>query len=475
MIPELISLLRNLIEFVTAFLVPHLFSILGFILALLIIGRMILEKRQPSNIFTWSLLVFLVPVIGVPLYLVFGGRKSRRLAARKREIFQIADRIARQTGGEAKSSPGGGHFEKNNFFLLEDGVLTCRALLEEIKQAQTSINIMTYILGRDATGSRIVELLAERARDGLTVRLLMDGLGSFGSGRSFVQGIRDAGGSVARFMPVLPLQTHTSANLRNHRKIAIFDNERAIVGGQNLDNRFLDFEETNTLFLDFSAIIEGPVVSGLNQIFLTDWAYAAKVSPHEFEEIFAHRPPPSGDSSIEIIASGPDVEGDPLWSTVITMVQECRETITIITPYFIPDEVLFRSLMVKAHNGRKVKIILPEHSNHALADLARNHFIRQLHASGADIRFHQKGVVHAKLMIVDECALIGSANIDLRSLFVNFEIGLLHRTPGDVRAFQAWVGRVEADCLSFADTRRVKSTRPQRLAEDFAHLLIPLL
>ncbi len=456
------------------------FTIFGFFLAALIIGRMINEKREPSNLVAWALLVLFLPWLGVPLYFLFGGRKSRRLVRAKKRILHLAERAADHYGADAAGqAPTVGLQEfsdGNHCELLPDGVAVFARLEREIAEAERSIDIATYILGTDRSARRLVELLTRRAREGLQVRLLIDALGSWKASGRFLRAFREAGGEAAKFMPVLPLQTQTSSNLRNHRKIAIFDLQRAIVGGQNLDDRFLATEEHPNLFKDFSLLVNGPVVAALERVFLADWAFAAQVDPNSFAERFAFRPPACGESRLEVIASGPDVEGDPLWEKIITLVQECRYELTLLTPYFIPDEVLFRSLIVKAHAGRKIRLIVPDRSNHPLVDLAANYYLRVLHKAGVEVLFYQKGMLHAKLLLCDrQYALLGSANFDLRSLFVNFEIGLLLTTRSDLTALYTWVETILPCCLPLPLTHRCESSQSRQRIEDFLHLIAPLL
>ncbi|MDV7395119.1 phospholipase D-like domain-containing protein, partial [Arthrospira platensis SPKY1] len=130
---------------------------------------------------------------------------------------------------------------------------------------------------------------------------------------------------------------------------------------------------------------------------------------------------------------------DPLWEQIIRMVQECRHHLTIVTPYFIPDEVLFQSLIVKAHTGRSIRLVLPFESNHKIVDIARYHFLRKLHAAGVEILFYKPRMLHGKLFLLDDTvAMVGSANIDMRSLFVNFEIGLFHYCKEDIQMLTEW-------------------------------------
>jgi cardiolipin synthase len=465
------------------FFVANATTVLGFILALLIIRRVLTEKRNPSNFFAWFFIVVFFPLVGVPLYFMFGGRKSRKTTRIKREIADAARSLATETdshrpcahdmlayeGGNTATT--GNHFE-----LLADGESAFHRICKEIETAEHTIHIATYILSRDATGNKIVDLLTKRAAEGVTVRLLLDSLGSWNQTRAARHKIRKAGGHVAMFMPVLPIQTHISSNLRNHRKIAIFDNYRAITGGQNLDMRFLGATPTPDRFTDFSVITQGPAVAHLTRTFLSDWAFAAKEAPSDYRELLCRIPEEAGNSTIEVIASGPDIATDPLWEQIIRLIQEFKQSLTIITPYFIPDEVLFQSLIVKAHTGRNIRLVLPLRSNHTTADIARYHYLRKLHDAGVDILFYTPRMLHGKVILADgKVALVGSANIDMRSLFVNFEIALLHYSAPDIAELDQWAQSIIENSIPYEDATADKQLMPAKLTENLVHLLVPLL
>lgn len=459
-------------------LLTNVITIAGFILALLIIRRVLTEKRSPSNFFAWFFIVVIAPMIGVPLYFIFGGRKSRRVARTKQAVFDEAQSIAEhhddvphdiQAFETASATTTGNHTE-----LLPDGVIAFERFCQEIRAAKHTIHIATYILGDDATGRTLVDLLCQRAQSGVTVRLLLDSLGSWNCTRRARRRIRNAGGQVAMFIPVLPFKSSVSTNLRNHRKIAVFDNCRAITGGQNLDQRFMG-DNRNTQFTDFSLVTHGPAVAHLNRIFIADWAFASKEPASQFRDELSYHPEPAGDSTIEIMASGPDVVSDPLWEQILRIIQEFRQNFTIITPYFIPDEVLLRSMIVKAHTGRHIRLILPLKSNQRLADIARYHFLRQLHEAGVEIHFYKPRMLHAKLILADnQIALTGSANMDMRSLFVNFEIGQLHYSPRDLKKLTQWAENIYQDCIPYEEAIE-QGILPNRTIENLVHLIAPLL
>lgn len=462
-------------------LIPHLLTVVGFILALLAIARLLSERRQPGNTFAWLLAIAFVPYVGVPLYLMLGGRKIKRLIATKPLLRtptataqppnQSLSPTARVLSQNGAGPPLGG----NQLRLLTTGEAAFAELEAGIKTAQHSIQIMTFILARDAVGRRLVALLAQRAREGVRVQLLLDALGCFPSSGRFVEPIRAAGGEVATFMPVLPLQTRGSANLRNHRKIAIFDGRTALLGGHNLAKEYMGPTPYKKRWRDFGALIAGPAVRPLLETFLADWAFASKQGVATERALRAPEPPAAGESELQIVASGPDVAGDPLYEGILSLVQNAERSIWIVTPYFIPDEVLFRSLLLKARGGLDVRIVVPARSNHPITDLARRHFLRELKAAGATVLLYHPGMIHTKLLLVDQSTgLFGSANMDLRSLFVNFEIAALTYSPADATAIGANIGQIMA--LSKPLTEPKKKRRFWSVVgEEIARLLAPLL
>ena len=219
-------------------ILTHATAVLGFILALLVISRAFREKRRPGNFFAWFFFVLSVPLIAGPLYLIFGGRKSRKTTQIKRRVTKEALALS-GSGTQDSEAVAINKTAGNEVTLLPDGEAFYERICHEIKEAKNAIHIATYIFGKDAPAAQIAELLAQQARKELTVRLLLDSLGCWNTTRGLRRRLRSAGVEVAMFMPVIPFQTHSNANLRNHRKLAIFDHRRALVGGHNIDRRFI--------------------------------------------------------------------------------------------------------------------------------------------------------------------------------------------------------------------------------------------
>jgi len=221
-------------------------------------------------------------------------------------------------------------------------------------------------------------------------------------------------------------------------------------------------------------VVEGPAAVVLGEVFVADWSFVSRQPPDAVRrDAQCGGAPALGDCEVQIVASGPDVPGDPLYEGIVAMIQQAEQSIWIVTPYFIPDEVILRSLIVKARAGCEVTVIVPLKSNHPVTDFARRNYTRELTQAGGHLLFYEGGMLHAKAIVVDDrVALVGSPNFDLRSLFVNFEIGMLVYTKAEVADIRSWVDDLVRECgqPSFARPNLLS-----RVAEDVCRLLAPLL
>jgi len=442
---------------------PHLGAVLGFALAFVLVARLMRQKRRPSNTVAWLLMILLVPYLGVPLYIMFGGRKLSRKTKAKGPLNLLSLDTGNAT---APTSPYGITADGNHTKFLHTGVEAFEILIREIQAARTSIDVATFILSRDAIGRRIVRELSAKAKEGVTVRLLIDAIGSFGKKAIFMLELEKAGGRIERFMPVLPITSFWRANLRNHRKICVFDNQKAIVGGRNIGGDYMGPVDSTNRWKDFGLLIEGPAVMPLAAIFEADWAFALSKKGYEPQAVprtpFAKCNNPT---RIEIMASGPDTKEDPIYEKILSVIQETKEHITLVTPYYIPDEVLQRTLIVKARGGRSVTLIVPRRSNHPITDLARDHYLRELNDAGVRVLLYNSGMLHGKVMSADnKIAMTGSANIDLRSLFVNYEVNAFFHTE-----------EIENESLEFDVIYNKPASFTRELAGDLSRLVTPLL
>ena len=430
--------------------------------------RVMRARISPAYLLLWGPLAWFFPLPTALLIFIFGGRKHVALADAKREVNRVAWRLSDEPD-----------FGGNRFRLLgdRDGRSTLEELRRQINGAKRRISLSTYILSDDAVGREIVSLLTARAKAGVEVRLLVDAIGSFGIPLRLCRPLRRAGGMVARFNPALPMQGKGSANWRNHRKIAVFDGKVAIIGGQNLGLRYMGDKPSNRRFRDCSFLIDGPTASAIERIFIADWCQATDETPMSLADLLRERSPHVGEARIEIISSGPDCEDDPLWEAYVRLFSNCKRSITVVTPYFVPDRTLFRLLVTAAHAGRHVKIMVPRRSDHRLLDLARRWYLRTLREAGAEILFFKPDVLHAKLVVVDdEQLVVGSANLDMRSLFLNYEIGAVVRDAAAIAEVKQLIGGWDAESTRYTeDLYRRSRTLTGRMIETVSKVLSPLL
>ena len=432
----------------------HVVSIATNLLVLGFVVSLLRQRRPAGNAIAWLLAVILIPYVGIPLYLVFGGRKlSRRMRSKQRLV------------AEAKGASLGAETTLRYVEWLDDGVLAYERFLSEIQGAQRSIRIVTFLLADDSTGRPLAEALLERARAGLEVRLLIDDLLRFHAPRGLLRELVAAGARVERFMPLVHVPFRGHGNLRNHRKIAIFDGERAIVGGMNLGREYMGPSADPERWRDLSLLVSGAAVAELDAVFRADWAFACG------EHLSAAARQGAGEIALRVVPSGPDAESDPIYDADLSAIFRAERRVWIATPYFVPDEALLRALVIAARRGVDVRVLTPERSNHRLSDFASGSCLRDLAASGVSIRRFRR-MLHAKTLLVDDSlCVVGSANFDMRSLFLNYEIALFFSGVSEVERLSRWF---EAS-FTEASAGPPKAGAVRSALEEVARLIAPLL
>jgi cardiolipin synthase len=461
------------------YVLEHFISVGSFLLAVVLLTDVFRHNRPPSVTMAWAMAIVLMPYVGVPFYILFGGRKLQRVRERKADLFDagagelatpmpprcLADRVLRSGG---MPPPRAGHTVDLHF----SGETAFHALIALLERAEHSIHITTFILGRDEAGRAIVEVLTRKASEGVEVRLLLDSLGSMWTQHGFVRSLREAGGSVGHFLPVLPVRRRWSANLRNHRKLVVVDNASAMVGGMNLSTLFMGPTPNPARFLDASVFLSGPAVCDIQDIFLNDWQYATGVE----QEVLADTLPPcpaTGERIVQVAASGPDCPDDTMHDALASAIGDASERIWIVTPYFVPDEFLVKALKLQARMGRDVRIIVPRRSNHRIADWARRPALRRLHEAGVQVYAYPQGMIHTKLLLFDDAlAVSGSPNLDMRSMYLNFEIALFHYSAEDIRDIESWFNVMFSRCVPWVPK---PLTLTREWAEGICKLVSPLL
>ncbi|QDV85862.1 phospholipase D-like domain-containing protein [Planctomycetes bacterium TBK1r] len=460
----------------------HILVVMGFALAVPAAVHMLSQRRSPQSVWAWLVLMFVLPWIGVPLYLMMGGRKMQRLMDSKEDLV-LSSLVESQTPSDrvhdVLTSLGIPVAEGGNSLQIHnDGVAALTSLIEMIESAETSIWYSTFIIADDATGRAVIERLETKAAAGVQVRLLLDGVGCLRTSKRFLQSLIESGGEVAWFMPVLHRPFRGRSNLRNHRKQVIVDGVKTWAGGRNTASEYMSGEPTESAWIDLSYLLHGPSCHVNRQVFESDWKFATGRDVGAIRQDnrgVEFRLLASSDTTCsaitQVVPSGPDVSNDALLSALLTAIYDAEDRIWMVSPYFVPPESLIDALCLAARRNVDVRILVPAKSNHTLADWARGPHLRAIQAAGGKVLAHPR-MVHAKTCLFDKTlALVGSANIDERSLLLNYELVLAIYSGENIAEISQWIEARLSECTSWESS----TGRTNHLVESLAETVSPLL
>lgn len=470
----------------------------AFVIALSVVASLhaVLYKREPRAAIAWAGLIWLSPVVGALLYALFGINRTRRRAAVLRK-HRIPIPPAASTlrcppeGLPHEIPPELGHLQalarigetvtekpllKGNLVAaLENGEEAYPAMIEAIDGARRSVALETYIFARDRVGQRFVDALVRVRKRGVEVRVLVDDVGGSWSIGATLRALRREGIAAARFHPLwLPFWT-PYLNLRNHRKILVADGRVAFTGGMNLWRvHLLKEEDPRRAFQDLHFRLEGPVVAQAQEVFADDWAF----STEEVLEGEAWFPPlePRGPAVARGVPFDPGQHLDSLRWMIMGAIASARSSVRVVTPYFLPDQGLVAALNVAALRGLRVEVVLPETSDVALVKWASRAMLWQILGSGCKVWLTPPPFDHSKVIVVDEAwSFFGSANLDPRSLRLNFEFNVECYDAALARALGGVIDRklkgARAVTLADVDGRPL----PVKIRDGIARLFSPYL
>ncbi len=447
----------------------------GQLLLLMTILHMLYQRRTPTSMIAWLLLMLVMPYIAVFIYLLIGRRKQRHHLGKTylelKSSGQESSIEINSIDGILRSNGITGVSQHNSFELITDSVRAFELMMAEIQKAQKSISISTYVLKNDDMTKQMLDALTEKVSEGVQVRILVDALGSYGLYffQRALKKLRKAGGEVQFFMPLLSLPFRNYVNLRNHRKIYLFDEHTLLSGGMNLSDEYMGPVKKPDQWEDILFKTRGESVYQYAQVFEDDWAYSTNKPVREPalpSQII------DGDAYIQVIPSGPDIKGDALYKGLISAFHTAKERIWIVTPYFVPDESLFLALKIARLKGIDVKLITPKVSNHLIADLGRSSYMRELIESGIEIVLYKGNMLHAKAILLDDAAaMIGSINIDNRSLLLNYEVVSFAYSESIILEVEEWMRKFMIN----ADSEMPSASRVRRILENFMRIIAPQL
>jgi cardiolipin synthase len=372
----------------------------------------------------------------LPLYLLLGSRKVTSF-----RLHPVSSPRAGRSGdiAAALGLPDAVSYEQ--LAVHQDGAASLSRLHQLLTQAHQTIDLCSFLLGSDPIGDEIALLLIQRARAGVRVRLLLDGLGYYMGGRPDLGRLTAAGVQVSLFVSPLRSALRGRTNLRNHRKMVVADGRCLWCGGRNLAAEYFVAKPDNAkpAWVDLSFDLQGTLAMQAQQQFDLDWIFATQgVLASACANSTGAASSLMGQA--RLVASGPDQSDDTIYTLLVSGCFKAQDRILAVTPYFVPDSALLTALALAARRGIAVDLLLPRQSNHLLADLARHSALRELASAGARV-WLSPDMVHAKAVIFDrELALVGSANLDERSLFVNYELMVAFYEPAVVERFANWIG-----------------------------------
>ncbi|HEY5227809.1 MAG TPA: cardiolipin synthase [Opitutaceae bacterium] len=411
-----------------------------------LIPHLLMLKKRPSATLAWLWAIVFIPFVGAFAFLAVGTDRLKRRRLRRRSLYSA--RMMRQgirpdTTDEVTSalvkrlpvrdrqflhliskvnhlpSSSGAHLR-----ILRDAPDFYSALGARIAGARHHIHLEFYIWNPDETGARFLKLLTDAARRGVVVRLLLDGVGSHGFNESLLNDLRAAGGQFSWFQSLDPRRNRFFLNLRNHRKLQVIDGTAAFVGGMNIGREYEGLDEALGHWRDVQVETEGSVVNELQDVFADDWFFATgeKISGEPYFPAYkgvAQHP-------VQVILGGPDRRNEPISKSIVSLLNEASDRVWIATGYFVPDDVVLSALELAALRGVDVRLLISEKNDHPLlVDVGRSYY-GELLSAGVRIFEYSVGINHAKVMLADErWTMVGSANLDYRSLRLNFELNLL--------------------------------------------------
>jgi len=461
----------------------YLFSLIWIYLAVAVAAsiHVLLYVRNSRAAFGWLGLIIVFPIAGAVLYALFGINRVRRKAirvSREARIEPGKESLApRFADGAARSQPG---FKVTGMELAAGNTVTTYfngeeafpPMLRAIESANREVLLSSYIFDNDATGKRFIEQLAAARDRGCKVCVLVDDVGIRYSLPTIIRELEKHGLSYRRFMPLRLLPPSFSINLRTHRKVLIADRRVTFAGGMNIGDRQLVHGPSPHRASDLHFRFEGPLTAECVRLFADDWKFARGEPLDSWLEAF----PAGGTAHTRLVSDGPDDTLDALMFVIMGVISSARERVWIMTPYFLPERQMLGCLQAAALSGVDVQVMIPGKNNWPLVQWALQHNMAELLGAGVKILRRPAPFAHSKCMVIDDdYALIGSSNMDPRSLRLNFELGIEVFDPELNRQLSSHFSDIATVCSPF--TRELLRNRGTltRLRDGAAALFSPYL
>lgn len=427
-----------------------LFAFIILIINVILSGFVVFfERRNPASTWAWLLVLLFIPILGFFAYMVFGRNSKREKMFREKEkydqevyykyLFQDVHSAKEITEQKAFIENKGKldhaeyvtdlahlHLNSGNWITFNNkidyfnnGKDKFEALVQDIRSAKEYIHLEYYIWRGDRLGTRLLDELTKKAAEGVTVRLLYDGIGNSRLPKNFFDRFHAAGGYTAAFLPRFVVRL----NYRNHRKLAIIDGRVGYIGGFNVGDEYLGIVKRYGPWRDTHLRFQGDAVDQMQMRFIKDWNFTAKQGIIRLSEKYFPKRTQRKGIRTQIVSSGPDTQWKNIRNGYFKMINEAESNVYLTTPYFVPDDGIFEALRVAALSGLDVRILIPGNPDHFFVYWASMSYLGELLEAGVRVYQYEKGFIHAKVLTIDgTVASVGSANMDIRSFDLNFEV-----------------------------------------------------
>lgn len=399
-----------------------------------------IERKEPTTTWAWLIILIALPGIGFILYLLLGQNLSRQKIFREKKLADKIKRYKLKSNGDLPihdseinenyedlilmnyNHSGAIYTTNNEVKIYTNGEDKFKDLFNDIREAQSFIHIEYYIFRYDELGKSLIKELREKVKDGVEVRFVIDGMGSKKITKKIIREIESYGIKISVFFPGVLPHINMRINYRNHRKIVVIDGKIGYVGGFNVGDEYVNKGKQFKFWRDTHIRIRGEAVSELNKRFILDWDYASGEKMGNMSMYFPNIDV-IGDVGIQIVSSGPDHMEEYIKNSYMKIINNAKNYVYIQTPYLVPDSPMMEAIKISALSGVDVRIIVPGAPDHFFMEWMLSANIGLLIEYGVKIYRYDNGFIHAKTIVADgEVCSIGTANLDIRSFKLNFEV-----------------------------------------------------
>ncbi|WP_315082053.1 cardiolipin synthase [uncultured Clostridium sp.] len=456
------------------------------------ISLVFIEKRDTTTIWAWLLILFIFPFLGFILYLSFGQNISKEKIFSKKAVIDkkkikkiLADlnkELHNEVAEEYIDLIKMNFYTNDSIYTKENEVKTYingedkfRDLIDDIKNAKSFINIEYYIFRFDDIGSKLIELLKEKVKCGIEVRLLVDGMGSKSLTKKQIKYIKSCGIKFSVFFPNVAPYINLRLNYRNHRKIVVIDGNTGYVGGFNVGDEYINRGKQFSFWRDTHIKIVGAATLELNKRFALDWEYAAKEDLYDIQLKKTHLSS-KGDIGIQIISSGPDNMEEYIRNCYLKIITNAKKNIFIQTPYLVLDHPMIEALKISSFCGVDVRIMVPNKADHFFMAWALSASIDSLIKSGVKFYKYKNGFIHSKTIVSDSSVCsIGTANLDIRSFKLNFEINAIIYDSKIAKCYEEIFLKDQTVCNLLTPEEYENRSHRIKILESISRLISPIL